>query len=75
VYPIKHHVKNAHTLAAILVVGAWGALGQTAVDKTPIDKTEAPKFEVASIKPADPNVPDSGSKRLQAGGTLRLELP
>jgi len=71
-------VKNAHTLAAILVVGAWGALGQTAVDKTPIDKTEAPKFEVASIKPADPNVPGfriqtaPGGRYIATGVTVKF---
>ena len=41
---MKHYVKNAHTLAAVLVVGAWGALGSA--------QSAAPAFEVASIKPS-----------------------
>jgi bla regulator protein blaR1 len=49
---MKHHVKNAHTLAAIFALGACGALGQT---PAAVGNAAAPKFEVASIKPADPS--------------------
>jgi uncharacterized protein (TIGR03435 family) len=44
---IKRSVKNSHTLTAMVVFGALAAFGQTAFAQ--------PKFEVASIKPADPS--------------------
>jgi bla regulator protein blaR1 len=66
---MKQYVKNAHTFAAVLALGAWGALGQTPVpmDKTPVDGTAGPKFEVASIKPADPNLPGFGIRTAPGG--------
>jgi uncharacterized protein (TIGR03435 family) len=39
---MKQYVKNAHTLASIFVLGAWGVSGHA--------QSPAPAFEVASIK-------------------------
>src|SRR5579863_9712217 len=54
--PVKHYVKNAHTLAAVFALCAWGAAGHPQSPATGVDKTAEPKFEVASIKPADPSM-------------------
>ena len=43
VSPIEHYVKNAHTLAVVLALGAWGALAHA--------QSSTPAFEVASIRP------------------------
>jgi uncharacterized protein (TIGR03435 family) len=40
---LKQYVKNTHTLAWILALGAWNALGHA--------QSPAPAFEVASIRP------------------------
>jgi uncharacterized protein (TIGR03435 family) len=40
---MMHYVKNGHTLAVILALGGWGALGQA--------QSAATAFEVASIRP------------------------
>lgn len=40
---MKQYVKNAHTLAAVTVLGAWGAFGHA--------QSPATAFEVASIRP------------------------
>jgi uncharacterized protein (TIGR03435 family) len=68
VSPIKHHVKNAHTVAVVLAFSTWSAFGQTS----------PPKFEVASIKPADPNVrgfriqTDPGGRYIATGVTVKF---
>jgi uncharacterized protein (TIGR03435 family) len=61
-------VKNAHTVAVVLAFSTWSAFGQTS----------PPKFEVASIKPADPNVrgfriqTDPGGRYIATGVTVKF---
>ena len=75
---MKHYVKNAHTLTAVLALGAWGAAGHAQSTATSVDKTAGPKFEVASIKPADPNVrgfriqTDPGGRYIATGVTVKF---
>ncbi len=76
--PKKQSVKNAHTLAAIFVLGAWGAFGHAQSPAPAVDKTAGPKFEVASIKPADPSVRGfriqtaPGGRYIATGVTVRF---
>jgi bla regulator protein BlaR1 len=73
---MKHCVKNTHILAAVVALGALGQ-AQSSVP-TFVDKTATPKFEVASIKPADPSVrgfriqTDPGGRYIATGVTVKF---
>jgi len=66
----KHRVKYAHTLTVVLALGGWSALGRS--------QSATPKFEVASIKPADPNSPGfriqtaPGGRYIATGVTVKF---